>query len=81
MRHDTRRGRPSGQTGALQIAHGAGGDKASVTAGAVIAPASRRAACPLVRAAAALADPAVIAAVEFWHPRLMCPAARRERAA
>jgi hypothetical protein len=40
-----------------------------------------RAACPLLRAAAALGDPAVIAAVEYWHPAGQCPAARRGRAA
>jgi hypothetical protein len=40
-----------------------------------------RARCPLVRAAAALGDPAVIAAVEFWHPPFLCPAVRRGRAA
>ena len=40
-----------------------------------------RAACPLVRAAAALADPAIIAAIEAWHPPACCPAARRDRAA
>ena len=41
----------------------------------------RRAACPLVRAAAALGDPAVIAAVEYWHPVSRCPAALRRHAA
>jgi hypothetical protein len=69
---DTAERRAWAKRGVPDDAHG-GGTKASV--------ARRLARCPLVRAAAALGDPAVIAAVEFWHPPFRCPAAQRERAA
>jgi hypothetical protein len=51
------------------------------TAGITARITRARASCPLVRAAAALGDPAVIAAVEYWHPPFLCPAVRGERAA
>lgn len=42
---------------------------------------SGRPLCPLIRAALATGDTAVIDAVGRVHPRWHCPAARRERAA
>jgi hypothetical protein len=69
---DTAERRPRRKVGVPDDAQG-GGIKLSV--------ARRRARCPLVRAAAALGDPAVIAAIELWHAPFRCPAAQRERAA
>lgn len=62
-------------TGAAQVSgpacHGVTPDRAQL----------RQRRCPLLRAAARLGDPAVMAAVARLHPPARCPAARRERAA
>lgn len=56
-----------------------GGDK--MRGGGIGNSVTRRAQCPLVKAAARLGDPAVIAAVERWHPPMLCPSVRLGRAA
>jgi len=36
-----------------------------------------RASCPLIRAAARIGDPVIVAAIERLHPARLCPAAQR----